>query len=267
MIFGPIDQLGWRSACSGVAALIAASDQVRNGPPEAVSITRLTSSRRPALSAWKIALCSESTGSTVAPDFAARRMNRLPAQTRHSLLASATVAPRSIAASVGFKPDRAADRRHDPVGRTLRGFEQSVLAGRGLDAAAGQCIFEIAVGGGIGDHGKLRAELARDVCERRRVAPRGDGLDPKRSGSRLIRSSVLAPTEPVAPENGDAARRCGRLRFRPAELDGIGIGSAIALTTPADRAAAPFRPPRNRPIRQPTRAAAQKPSRRSIKPP
>ena len=49
--------------------------QVRNGPPEAVRITRRTSSRRPPLIAWNSALCSESTGSTVAPAAAARRMN------------------------------------------------------------------------------------------------------------------------------------------------------------------------------------------------
>jgi hypothetical protein len=64
---------------------------------------RRMSSRRPALSAWKMALCSESTGNTVAPLAAARRMNSPPAQTRHSLLASATVAPRSAAASVGAR--------------------------------------------------------------------------------------------------------------------------------------------------------------------
>src|SRR5215831_10326393 len=52
----------------------------------------------------KQALCSESTGSTVAPDAAARRMNRPPAHTSVSLLASATMAPRSAAASVGLRP-------------------------------------------------------------------------------------------------------------------------------------------------------------------
>ena len=66
-------------------------------------MTRRTSSRRPDISAWNTALCSESTGSTVACAAAARRMNRSPAQTKHSLLAMATVAPRSAAASVGFK--------------------------------------------------------------------------------------------------------------------------------------------------------------------
>src|ERR1700686_5851598 len=81
---GPMVQLGCRKACSGVAALISAAVLVRNGPPEAVRITRRTSWRRPALMAWNNALCSESTGSTVAPQAAARRMNRAPAQTRHS---------------------------------------------------------------------------------------------------------------------------------------------------------------------------------------
>jgi hypothetical protein len=102
--FGPIDQLGWRNACSGVAARIASADQVRNGPPDAVRMMRCTFSRVPAPSAWKIALCSESTGSTVAPAAAARRMKSLPAQTRVSLLARATMVPRSAAASVGRRP-------------------------------------------------------------------------------------------------------------------------------------------------------------------
>src|ERR1700732_4283063 len=71
------------------------------GRRDAVRTRRTTSSRRPALKAWNSALCSESTGSTVVPFCAARRMNKAPAQTRHSLLASATVPPRSTAASVG----------------------------------------------------------------------------------------------------------------------------------------------------------------------
>ena len=76
VIFGPIDQFGWRSACSGVACSIASSDQVRNGPPDAVRMTRRTSSRRPAPIAWNSALCSLSTGSTVAPNCCTARMNK-----------------------------------------------------------------------------------------------------------------------------------------------------------------------------------------------
>ncbi len=53
---------------------------------------------------WKMALCSESTGSRVAPAAATSRIISWPAETRHSLLASATTAPRRTAASVGRRP-------------------------------------------------------------------------------------------------------------------------------------------------------------------
>src|SRR5439155_486751 len=45
-IFGPISQVGCRSACSGPAASISSRLDCRKGPPEAVRISRLTSSRR-----------------------------------------------------------------------------------------------------------------------------------------------------------------------------------------------------------------------------
>ena len=38
LIFDPIDQTGWAAACAGVAAAIRSRVQVRNGPPEAVSV-------------------------------------------------------------------------------------------------------------------------------------------------------------------------------------------------------------------------------------
>ena len=175
--FGPIDQVGCLSACSTVTLRIASSGQVRNGPPEAVSTMRRTSSRRPAPSAWKIALCSESTGSTVAPAAAARRMNSAPAQTRHSLLASATVAPRSAAASVGLRlvaPVIAAITQS--AGRCAASTT-AVGAGRGLDAGAGKLGFEFAVSIRIGNCGKARAEFAREKRQRLGVAMRGYGFD------------------------------------------------------------------------------------------
>ena len=199
MILGPIDQFGCLSACSSVAARIASRVQVRNGPPDAVMTMRLTSSRGPAVSAWKIALCSESTGSTVAPDAAAVRMNTAPAQTRHSLLASATVAPRLTAASVGFRSDRAADRGHHPVGRTLRRLDHGGLAARSLDAGAGKRVLEFAIGRRIGDDRKARVQLARDLRELRRVRLAVTASTRYRPLPRLSRSTVLMPTEPVAP--------------------------------------------------------------------
>ena len=81
----------------------AAPSSLRNGAPSERR-ARCADYHKQALNAWNSALCSESTGSTLVPRWAARRMNRAPAQTRHSLLASATVPPRSTAASVGSSP-------------------------------------------------------------------------------------------------------------------------------------------------------------------
>ena len=104
VIFCPIDQLGCFKACASVACSMSAAAQVRNGPPDAVMMTLVSSSRLPEPSAWNSALCSESAGRMQAPALAARCMKKSPAQTRHSLLASAMVAPRSTAASAGFSP-------------------------------------------------------------------------------------------------------------------------------------------------------------------
>ena len=61
-------------------------------------------SGRSVSSTWKIALCSESTGSKVAPLRAISPIIRAPAQTRVSLLARPTTAPRRTAARVASRP-------------------------------------------------------------------------------------------------------------------------------------------------------------------
>ena len=53
---------------------------------------------------WKIALCSESTGNSRAPDARAASIISVPAETSASLLAKATVLPRSSAAITGRNP-------------------------------------------------------------------------------------------------------------------------------------------------------------------
>ncbi len=62
---GPVG-MGDRLA-RGVTPAISARVQPRNGPPDAVRISRSTLSVGSPRSAWKIALCSESTGSSTAP--------------------------------------------------------------------------------------------------------------------------------------------------------------------------------------------------------
>ena len=59
---GPIDQVGWASASAGVTSASSARVQPRNGPPDAVSTSRRTSSARPPRRHCARAECSESTG-------------------------------------------------------------------------------------------------------------------------------------------------------------------------------------------------------------
>ena len=66
-ILAPMSQLGCASACSGVASAMSASAQLRNGPPDAVRMSRSMAWRWRGSSTWKMALCSESTGSSAPP--------------------------------------------------------------------------------------------------------------------------------------------------------------------------------------------------------
>ena len=106
---------------AAVAARIASRVQVRNGPPEAVRIDAARRPRAGRRSAPGTSRCARNRPATRWRRRRPRvRMNRAPAQTRHSLLASATVAPRSSGGERGLQPGRAADRRHHPIGRPLR---------------------------------------------------------------------------------------------------------------------------------------------------
>ncbi len=61
---GPMSQVGWSSACSGVTSPSSSRDRPRNGPPLAVRTSRRTSCSRPPRRHWASALCSESTGTS-----------------------------------------------------------------------------------------------------------------------------------------------------------------------------------------------------------
>ena len=64
VIFGPICQTGCASASFTDAFASSACVHPRNGPPEPVSTTRLTSPRRSPRRHWASAACSESTGTS-----------------------------------------------------------------------------------------------------------------------------------------------------------------------------------------------------------
>ena len=62
VIFRPIRHVGWRSASSGPTFLSSAAEWLRNGPPDAVRISRPISPRLRPCRHWWMALCSLSTG-------------------------------------------------------------------------------------------------------------------------------------------------------------------------------------------------------------
>ncbi|CAH0327171.1 hypothetical protein SRABI128_05835 [Microbacterium sp. Bi128] len=98
----PMSQVGWARASWGETSCSSSRVLPRNGPPDAVRISRSTSAAEPERRHWAMAECSESTG-TICPSRAAA-LTRAPPTIRDSLLASASVAPEARAARVGASP-------------------------------------------------------------------------------------------------------------------------------------------------------------------
>ena len=97
VIFGPMRQVGCASASSRVIVSKVSRARSRKGPPEAVRMSRRTSSgRRPSRHSCS-AQCSESMGRSRAPVSRARASISSPAITSVSLLARATSLPASSA--------------------------------------------------------------------------------------------------------------------------------------------------------------------------
>ena len=222
LIFAPMDQIGWRTATSGVTAAISAKDMVRHGPPEAVRMIFATADGSRISSAWKMALCSLSTGRIVAPPARAAAKTGSPAQTRLSLLAIAITPPRASAAMVAGRP----------AAPTMAAMVQS--AGR-LAAAitasgpAATCISVPASASFKAAYCEGSASTAWRALSRRAWAARPCQSRPATratmsncpSGAASSRETVLFPTEPVLPRtvirrgaappfNAIAARLCRR---------------------------------------------------------
>ena len=104
VIFSPISQVGWLRASWRVTFSSSSALVWRKGPPDAVRMTRPTSSRLPASSDWKMAECSLSTGRIRRPFSRARRVSMEPDMTSDSLLARARSLPVSRAAMLAGSP-------------------------------------------------------------------------------------------------------------------------------------------------------------------
>ena len=196
-----------------------------------------------------MALCSESTGSSVAPDSRGRASTISPAQTRLSLLASASVPPRRERGQ-GRRAGRPR-RRSPPWSSRPGGAAASITAsrpGRGLDAGAGQRLAQRRQAGRVGDHGEPRrrsAGPAPPAARRRgrRPAPR---TAKRPGGAASSRASVLRADRAGAAEHGDAARRSAagrRHRHSAAPCRARRPAAPRPAPRPARRPAGPAAPP------------------------
>src|SRR5215211_772972 len=104
VILPPIAHVGWRSAASTVTSASWARLRPRNGPPDAVSVSRSTVPGRSPSTSWCSAECSESTGISCAPVASESAITSSPPTTSDSLLASATSTPSVSATIVGPSP-------------------------------------------------------------------------------------------------------------------------------------------------------------------
>ncbi len=93
VIFGPMFQVGWASASFTDALDSSSRVQPRKGPPDAVMMTRLRSSRRSPRRHCASAECSESTGTSLSGSPFTRSITSSPPTTSDSLLASARTLP------------------------------------------------------------------------------------------------------------------------------------------------------------------------------
>src|SRR5260221_10339639 len=127
-ILRPMLHFGWAQACSGVTSSSSRRSVRRNGPPDAVSHNFLTPARGrlPAKSrgkAWKIALCSLSIGSSIAPLAVTASISKPPAMTSASQAGEqqllAGLSGRERRAQAGGSDDRSHHRIHFRSGGDL----------------------------------------------------------------------------------------------------------------------------------------------------
>ena len=143
-------------------------------------VTTSTSLASPEPSTWKIALCSESTGRTEAPDRSSASRNTAPAATTHSLLASATITPRPMAASAGSIAAAPMIATMTKVRRHVRRRNHRVAPGFHFDAGARQTVLQLLEQRHITDHGAAGPKRARLLDQKLDIGLRGQRRQRKR---------------------------------------------------------------------------------------
>ena len=200
-------QFGWAHASSGVTRWSSARERLLNGPPDPVRrILRIPfATSSPEANGgrhWKMALCSLSIGSSMAPLARTVSMNTGPATTSASLFASSSFLPALAAASVARSPAaptiaamtqstsgrEATSTSPASPARTRQPTPASARRSRSRGACAASATHTVS------GRCRLHRFASSSTCRWAVSA-----ATRKRDGCRAITSRVLAPIEPVAP--------------------------------------------------------------------
>ena len=207
---GPIDHVGWASACSGVTSSSSSRLRPRNGPPLAVTTRRRSSPRSPPRRHCASAECSESTA-TIWPGLGPL-LDQRAADDQRLLVGEREGASRVEGRERRGQARRAVDPVEHDVARPRRHLGDRARPGEEL----GQAV----VAGGVAALLRLGVERELEVLGGRslgdsdHIGPQvedlsGQQVDPpspaaspatrNRSGLRRITSMACVPMEPVEP--------------------------------------------------------------------
>ena len=193
-------QLGCFNACAAVTLRSCSFENVRNGPPEAVSRILRMGLASPTIHC-RMAECSLSTGRMATWLSKARRLMIAPATTSVSLLARAMVLPALMASTVGRKPEKptmaVSTTSMSPEVTTwlMASAPAYTLIGKSERAS---CTILYCVSSAITTVSGLKARAC--LMSSSALRPAVSVCASKRSGWRLITSSVCVPIEPVEPK-------------------------------------------------------------------
>ncbi len=129
VIFCPMLQFGCFRACASVACSISALAQVRNGPPDAVMMTRTSSSAVAGAQCLEQRVVLGIGRQDAGPGLGGTLHEKITGANQAFLVGQRHAGAAIDRRERGLQPGRAADGGHHPVRRTGRGLDNSAFTG------------------------------------------------------------------------------------------------------------------------------------------
>jgi hypothetical protein len=169
VIFCPMLQFGCFRACSSVACSMSAGAQVRNGPPDAVMMTRVSLEQRVVLGIRR----QDAGAGLLGP-----LHEDVPGADQALLVGERDGGAAIDRGKRRLQSGRTADRRHHPIRRPSGRLDDGALPGPAFDPGSSQRVLELGKLRRIGNRSEPRAELLGELGQPLDVAVRGQRLDP-----------------------------------------------------------------------------------------